>query len=1441
MSQVFVADGNNYEALSHIRYRNVISNSHKKSLEDGSETFDFTTHADKPYSPYIEGNNRIIIPGEDGEFLEFIIYEVQEDRIERELEVYSFASYAELRTAKVIPEHTTSSLTVGQHAGIALDGTEWQIGIVESDAVRSITFESRTHPYGYLKRLASVFNLELHFRIEHDNGKMIGRYADLLERVGEWRGRRVEFGKDLLGLRRVENTDEIVTALNVIGPEDENGDRLEVVVEDEEAFQRWARNGKHIIKDYEPQFEMEENATEERLIELGEQELAKRVKAIVTYEGTIADLEKVPGLEHKKFRFGDTIQIKDTSYEPALYLDARIFFQDRDIKDQAEKQVRLGDFTEYTQEEVDAIWKSLEQQIKNKISMTDLTEVTYTKPEIEERDKPGNDAANKIETDVGWTEVIETEQGSQEKADQAEENANNHTDQIKQEIDQELLDKADLEYVDGQLQFKADSDVVETINNTVNDLESTTDQLLIDVANHADELQTQGGRITTVEYDLDEVEGQLSLAITDLELLENEVSTQGTQISANAEAISFKAEASVVEGLQDEFNALSIGGRNILENTKEIILEPTQTSSNYHPFFFHNATEQGKEYTFSSNVEVTDGTVDEINIRVRKSNGDYSQSFVIPIIDERIEHTYVADVDEGRIYAYAGVGGSTEGNGVIFRETKLEKGNKATDWTPAPEDVEADINGVETRVTDLSADLDIVAGQIEAKAERSALENLEDDVTSISNEVGSLSVAYDGISADVSSLQTTTSDHTSDISDLNAQLDIQAGQISSKVDATFVEGAIADIEVGGRNLASTSALSDSSADRDGFKYTLTKTSSSGNPNIRISSDIFNIGERYILSFKIRKISGTIVKLNGHCTWFTDIAVYIDRNRTSGHWSGGNNPYPDDNETHNVEVHLTYREHPTSGNSNLYIQPNRPEYDDNFVADIWDIQVERGNKATDWTPAPEDVQSEIDSVYSYAESEFNQLAGQIELKADSEYVDDVETRVANAEVDINGLEGEIELRVKESVYNDDISDINSEINQRAREYNVDIPMSSSDDYVILLCRSDLTGQENFVIGTLSGRRTSGHYSVGEVKVVFNNNTDGTTPSGYFEAIDVQYTNSWTMVTCEYEGNEYVALRHQPSSTFGIWNNSPKFYGQIGSSTSSNMLVGMNTSDVSNVQEFDSVGNVSSPILRAESSITQLSNQIELKVEENDVRSIFTQEADSFTFEASQINFDGHVFGGDATFTGTIEGAVIEGSRFISDGSESHVEINENGEIVATGKTATESEGTELTVSAGLITFEYEKSQRSMRLNHSGLLMTNEHGTVRLLEVDGDGDFVQDGFNGTQKIVSVVSQGENADGRWIRYSDGRQEVWCTPQSTTTTISSGNIYRSDSQYIDFPINFDTSYPIAVNVNVTSTTRWGDITGPPDAGGVNVRQYSYSSSSSYLSAYVYAVGRWR
>ncbi|UYL93707.1 tail fiber protein [Parageobacillus phage vB_PtoS_NIIg3.2] len=435
---IHIIDGKTDRILSVIDESEFWEDKHTKSLKDTLETFDFTTFANKSFSEYLAERNRVIIPGEDGEYIEFIIENTRKFHGADGLfiEVYTSASYIELAKAKVIDPQTTPSWTAKQHAEMALSGTEWAVGTVDFAGSRTIIIESYTNPYSYLKQIASEFNLELHFRVETDGNKVTRRYVDLIEHVGGWNGREVEFGKDLMGIERKEDFSNIVTALVGIGPERDDGTRLQVFVEDKDALARWGRNGKHLVDVYEPD-SSDSNMTLEQLRSLTEAELAKRINSSVEYTGDVVDLEKVPGLEHEKFRLGDTIRIKDTAFTPPLYLEARIHTVERSIKQNGQKTVTLGDYIEYTEEDVFAIYKRLQAEIAKKVSLSKVMEVTYTKEEIDTKDSTVYQDSTYYADAVSETKKQEAIQvaadDATQKANQAEQNAKQYAEQYTQQ------------------------------------------------------------------------------------------------------------------------------------------------------------------------------------------------------------------------------------------------------------------------------------------------------------------------------------------------------------------------------------------------------------------------------------------------------------------------------------------------------------------------------------------------------------------------------------------------------------------------------------------------------------------------------------------------------------------------------------------------------------------------------------------------------------------------------------------------------------------------------------------------------------------------------------------------------------------------------------------------------------------------------------------------
>jgi len=88
---------------------------------------------------------------------------------------------------------------------------------------------------------------------------------------------------------------------------------------------------------------------------------------------------------------------------------------------------------------------------------------------------------------------------------------------------------------------------------------------------------------------------------------------------------------------------------------------------------------------------------------------------------------------------------------VDLKEFKLEKGNKATDWTPAPEDVQANIDDTNTRITNAETSITQNASDITLRASTSALDTTNDRLSTAegsiivnSDNIG-LKVAKDGI------------------------------------------------------------------------------------------------------------------------------------------------------------------------------------------------------------------------------------------------------------------------------------------------------------------------------------------------------------------------------------------------------------------------------------------------------------------------------------------------------------------------------------------------------------------------------------------------------------------------------------------------------------------------------------------------------------------------
>lgn len=109
----------------------------------------------------------------------------------------------------------------------------------------------------------------------------------------------------------------------------------------------------------------------------------------------------------------------------------------------------------------------------------------------------------------------------------------------------------------------------------------------------------------------------------------------------------------------------------------------------------------------------------------------------------------------------------------------------------------------------------------------------------------------------------------------------------------------------------------------------------------------------------------------------------------------------------------------------------------------------------------------------------------------------------------------------------------------------------------------------------------------------------------------------------------------------------------------------------------------------------------------------------------------------------------------------------------------------------------------------------------------------------QIIYVVDEGENSNGRYVKYSDGR--MWCQSPiyQVTTENSVGIIYRSESIVWEFPQEFVSTPTITTNTAIVS--RWSDTTSTPDTDRCSFSAFSAHSSITLGNIFGSAEGWWR
>lgn len=290
------------------------------NVEEKTETFDFTienTRAEK-----LRERNRIIAQDNNGIFREFIIIHIA-DNFDGTTEIECNASYLEdLKTAKPIKPGKFEAHTTTQALLKTLADTGWEVSNdTEYGGNRTTSWTSHTNPFDLIYMLCTTYDMVPSFYIELGAHTVEHRYVSITKPKNLFKGKEITKGKDLTGMTRTIDLSEVKTALLAVGPEKEDGSRIETVVVDDEAQEIFGLPNRYIWDVYEPETE-DENMTLKRLTTLAKTELNKRNQAAISYEVSSIDIHKY--YNDVTVHLRDIVRVKDRDFRPPLYIEAEV-------------------------------------------------------------------------------------------------------------------------------------------------------------------------------------------------------------------------------------------------------------------------------------------------------------------------------------------------------------------------------------------------------------------------------------------------------------------------------------------------------------------------------------------------------------------------------------------------------------------------------------------------------------------------------------------------------------------------------------------------------------------------------------------------------------------------------------------------------------------------------------------------------------------------------------------------------------------------------------------------------------------------------------------------------------------------------------------------------------------------------------------------------------
>lgn len=327
------------------------------------------------------------------------------------------------------------------------------------------------------------------------------------------------------------------------------------------------------------------------------------------------------------------------------------------------------------------------------------------------------------------SQAITNAQSAQSLADEAKQKADSAQLNL-DNANKELADaKANLESVTGRVD--ASETEITNAKTRLTNAETAVEKAQSDATRAQDNATTAINNAKTAQEVADDAKAKAEQAQEDLADLTNKVSSNTTKIEQNADAI--KLQASSITKASDKIDNLQIGGRNLLRNT-------AFNTFNYWTIIIANAsivdgwcefTIQGKRSGISQNFKPEKGVDYIISYEAYLVDTEATSAFLecdfgspndkLAITKNPTKYTKKVPYPTSLTnYINFQLESNEIGKKWRIRNIKLEKGNKATDWTPAPEDVDEAIN---TERTERQSAIETKANEITSKVSETYVSN----------------------------------------------------------------------------------------------------------------------------------------------------------------------------------------------------------------------------------------------------------------------------------------------------------------------------------------------------------------------------------------------------------------------------------------------------------------------------------------------------------------------------------------------------------------------------------------------------------------------------------------------------------------------------------------------------------------------------------------------